>query len=65
MALVKTLKGTAQNFTTSWVDYGDEIGTDGHALIALWDGLSKGTLDIINKCKIRKLHVHVVLVEVE
>lgn len=36
MALVNTLKGTPQSFTTSWVDYGDEIITDGHSAIALW-----------------------------
>ncbi len=36
MALVNTLKSSAQNFTASWVDYGGEIGTDGHLTIALW-----------------------------
>ncbi len=36
MALVNTLKSSAQNFTTSWVDYGSEIGTDDHSTIALW-----------------------------
>ncbi len=36
MALVNTLKGTAQSFTASWVDYGDEIGTDGHKVLGLW-----------------------------
>ncbi len=36
MALVNTLKGTAQSFTASWVDYGSEIGTDDFNTIALW-----------------------------
>ncbi len=36
MALVKTLKSTAQDFTASWVDYGDEIGTDGFDSLGLW-----------------------------
>lgn len=36
MALVNTLKGTAQDFTASWVDYGGEISTDGHSIVALW-----------------------------
>ncbi len=36
MALIRILKDTPQDFTTSWVDYGDEIGTDGYATIVLW-----------------------------
>ncbi len=36
MALVKTLKGTAQNFTASWVDYGPELGTDGFDNLSIW-----------------------------
>ncbi len=36
MAIVNTLKGTAQSFTTAWVDYGEEIGTDGHSHISIW-----------------------------
>ncbi len=36
MGLVKELKSTAQDFTTSWEDYGDEIGTDGFNTIGLW-----------------------------
>lgn len=36
MALVNTLKDTAQDFTASWVDYGSEIGTDGHIHMSIW-----------------------------
>ena len=36
MALVHDLKTSAQNFTASWVNYGSEISTDGHARISLW-----------------------------
>lgn len=36
MALVKTLKGTAQDFTASWVDYGSEISTDGFDNMSVW-----------------------------
>lgn len=36
MALVNTLKSTPQNFTVSWVDYGGEIGTDGHDNLSIW-----------------------------
>lgn len=36
MAIVHDLKTSAQNFTTSWVDYGSEISTDGHVRISLW-----------------------------
>ncbi len=36
MALIKTLKETPQDFTTLWVEYGGEIGTDGYATIVLW-----------------------------
>ncbi len=36
MAIVNTLKGTAQDFTTSWVDYGSEISTDGYDFMSLW-----------------------------
>lgn len=36
MAVVNTLKDTAQNFTASWVDYGGEIGTDGHTHLSVW-----------------------------
>jgi len=36
MALVKTLKGTVQNFTASWVDYGPEISTDGFDFMSIW-----------------------------
>jgi len=36
MALVNVLKGTAQNFTASWVDYGSEINSDGHGNLSLW-----------------------------
>ena len=36
MALVNTLKGTAQDFTASWVDYGSEISTDGFDFMSVW-----------------------------
>lgn len=36
MAIVHDLKATPQNFTSSWVDYGVEIGTDGHDRISIW-----------------------------
>lgn len=36
MALVNTLKGTSQDFTASWVDYGPEIGTDGYSHMSIW-----------------------------
>ncbi len=36
MAFIKTLKGTAQDFTDSWADYGGEIGTDGRKVVVLW-----------------------------
>lgn len=36
MALVNVLKGTNQDFTTSWVDYGSEINSDGHGNLSIW-----------------------------
>jgi len=36
MALVKTLKGTTQDFTASWVDYGPEVSTDGFDCMSIW-----------------------------
>lgn len=36
MAIVHDLKNTPQNFTTSWVNHGSEISTDGHEGISLW-----------------------------
>ena len=39
MATIHDLKATPQNFTASWVDYGVEIGTDGHDRISIWTDL--------------------------
>lgn len=36
MAIVRDLKNSAQDFTASWVDYGPEIGVDGHNHFSLW-----------------------------
>lgn len=36
MALVNTLKDSAQNFTASWADYGPEISCDDHSKLAIW-----------------------------
>lgn len=36
MAIVHDLKTSTQDFTTSWVNHGSEISTDGHNRISLW-----------------------------
>lgn len=56
MALVKTLKATAQDLTTSWVDYGPELIVDGHKSISVWLNID---INDTRNVRIRALAKHV------
>jgi len=56
MAIVNTLKGTAQDFTASWVDYGPVVSSDGFDNMTIWIDID---INNTQDARIRILAMHI------